>query len=200
MSANRLALALLSLTTLLGFGLAGFFWQQLNALQTAATPPPLASPYVAQLASSVRGLSPQEITDLSEGNGMGLARAAELNSYPGPRHLLDARQQLGLTPEQTAQIEAIWTPMNRDARALGLRILQGEQELEADFREQRITDSLLRTRLAELEAARTELRYVHLRAHLASLEVLTGEQVAHYNRLRGYAADYQPQHGSGHGH
>lgn len=198
LSLTRLALALLSLTTLLGFGLAGFFWQQARAQQTAVAPQPLASPYVAQLASSIRGLSQQEIADLSEGNGMGLARAAELNSYPGPRHLLDARAALALTLEQTAQVEAIWSPMNGQARALGVRILQGEQALEEDFRGRRITVDALKARLAELEGLRTELRFVHLRAHLGALDVLTSEQVAAYNRLRGYVESAGTHQHGGH--
>ena len=37
------------------------------------------SPYIAQLNSPVRGLSPQEVDDLLNGRGAGYARAAELN-------------------------------------------------------------------------------------------------------------------------
>jgi hypothetical protein len=50
---------------------------------------PLISPYREQLASEIRGLTTKEIEDLREGRGMALARAAELNGYPGPRHVLD---------------------------------------------------------------------------------------------------------------
>ena len=51
---------------------------------------PLTSPYREQLASEIRGLTAKEIEDFREGRGMALARAAELNGYPGPRHMLDA--------------------------------------------------------------------------------------------------------------
>jgi hypothetical protein len=50
---------------------------------------PTPSPYAGQQGSSVRGLTDEEIADLRTGSGMGLARPAELNSYPGPRHVLD---------------------------------------------------------------------------------------------------------------
>ena len=50
----------------------------------------LTSPYREQTSTEIRGLTEQEISELREGRGMGLARAAELNGYPGPRHLLDA--------------------------------------------------------------------------------------------------------------
>jgi hypothetical protein len=45
------------------------------------------SPYVPELASPVRGLSAQEVDDLLNGRGAGYARTAELNGYPGPRHM-----------------------------------------------------------------------------------------------------------------
>jgi hypothetical protein len=47
----------------------------------------------------------------------------------------------------------------------------------------------LRAKIAEIEAVRGELRYVHLAAHLETPEILTPHQVATYNRLRGYGAD-----------
>ena len=37
----------------------------------------------------IKALSSQQIGDLREGRGMGMALAAELNNYPGPRHVLD---------------------------------------------------------------------------------------------------------------
>ena len=43
------------------------------------------------MSSPIRGLSEQEIDDLTNGRGMGLARAAELNGYPGPLHVLRRR-------------------------------------------------------------------------------------------------------------
>ena len=40
---------------------------------------------------------------------MGLALAAELNGYPGPRHVLDLADQLGLTPEQQVEAQRLLT-------------------------------------------------------------------------------------------
>ena len=50
----------------------------------------LSSPYRGQTSTEIRGLTENEISELRQGHGMGLARAAELNGYPGPRHVLDA--------------------------------------------------------------------------------------------------------------
>lgn len=44
------------------------------------------SPYAGLPAREIKALSPEEIADLAAGRGMGLALAAELNGYPGPRH------------------------------------------------------------------------------------------------------------------
>ena len=62
-----------------------------------------------------QALSPEDIQGLLEGRGMGLAKAAELNSYPGPKHVLEMADALELTPEQRAEIarkaaEKRWTP------------------------------------------------------------------------------------------
>ncbi len=57
------------------------------------------SPYIEQLDSPVRGLSEEEVDNLLNGKGPGYARMAELNGYPGPRHVLDLRSQLNLSAQ-----------------------------------------------------------------------------------------------------
>ena len=46
-----------------------------------------------QVPSNIRSLSAEEIRGLRDGEGMGLARAAELNGYPGPTHVLEAARE-----------------------------------------------------------------------------------------------------------
>lgn len=46
-------------------------------------------PYAGQQERMIKALSTSEIDGLKKGKGMGLAKAAELNHYPGPRHVLD---------------------------------------------------------------------------------------------------------------
>ena len=55
------------------------------------------SPYAGMQARSIKALSEQQIADLKAGRGMGLALAAELNGYPGPAHVLEVADQLGLS-------------------------------------------------------------------------------------------------------
>jgi hypothetical protein len=57
------------------------------------------SPYAVQESHEIKALSPHEISDLLAGNGMGLAKAAELNRYPGPRHVPELAAQLQLTAD-----------------------------------------------------------------------------------------------------
>src|SRR5262245_46650234 len=51
---------------------------------TAGSSAQTASPYAGQEQRAIKALSDEEIRDLLEARGMGLAKAAELNPYPGP--------------------------------------------------------------------------------------------------------------------
>ena len=154
------------------------------------------SPYRAQQQAGARGLSSQEIDDLTEGRGMGLARAAELNGYPGPRHVLDAARkgQLALTPEQQAGVQRVYDAMEREARRLGARVVADEQALEAALRGGGLTDTELSERVTRLAAMHGELRQVHLRAHLETRALLTAAQVARYDEVRGYSSSAPTAH------
>lgn len=151
----------------------------------------LLSPYREQQSSEIRGLSAEEIDDLRAGRGMALARAAELNGYPGPRHLLDAFEagQASLTDEQARAVRGVFGQMSQEARRLGALILQEEHALEAAFRQGVIDETQLGMRLERIARLRGELRLVHLRTHLVTRALLSEEQILQYNRLRGYSQE-----------
>src|SRR5262249_16169067 len=67
---------------------------------TAGSSAQTASPYAGQEQRAIKALSDEEIRDLLEARGMGLAKAAELNSYPGPLHVLQLAAELGLSDAQ----------------------------------------------------------------------------------------------------
>ena len=73
--------------------------------------------------------------------------------------------------------------------AEGEHFIADEQDLEKAFGTRTVTDQSLLTMLAEIGEARTALRYTHLLAHLKPHPLLTYEQIARYNALRGYARD-----------
>ena len=155
---------------------------------TAAADAP--SPYAGWQGRDIKALSLEQIADLKAGRGMGLALAAELNGYPGPRHVLDLGDELALTGEQRTAFEALFREMQAEAQRLGAAILTEEAELDRAFRSGRADDASLRDRLARLGALQGELRHAHLRAHLTARELLSAAQVARYNALRGYRAEH----------
>jgi Spy/CpxP family protein refolding chaperone len=155
-----------------------------NAAPTAAP----VSAYLGQEAREIKALSADEVTGYLEGRGMGLARTAELNHYPGPRHVLELADDLELTAEQRRQTEALFATMKADAVPLGRRLVELEGALEERFASGAIDEPELRRAVAEIAGTQGDLRVVHLKAHLAQWEVLSAEQRAGYDRLRGYGA------------
>ncbi|HKW95614.1 MAG TPA: hypothetical protein VJX92_27245 [Methylomirabilota bacterium] len=150
----------------------------------------LTSPYRGEPRSPIGGLTADEVSALRDGSGMGLARAAELNSYPGPRHVLDAVRdaRLPASADQVLQTTAIFDGMRQEAQLVGAQILAEEASLEAAFKAATITETDLRSRVARIAGLQGKLRTIHLAAHLATRAVLTEEQIQQYNVLRGYAA------------
>ena len=55
----------------------------------AAADSPAASPYAGFQHRPIKALSDEQLADLRDGRGMMLSLPAELNGYPGPRHVLD---------------------------------------------------------------------------------------------------------------
>ena len=82
------------------------------------------SPYAGEELRSIKSLSPQEVESLRSGHGMGFAKLAELNHYPGPKHVLELASDLELTPTQLAQTDEIFRRMQDRAVALGEQLLE----------------------------------------------------------------------------
>lgn len=144
-----------------------------------------ASPYADQSASGIAALSAEEMADLLAGEGMGLARAAELNAYPGPKHVLDLALEMELDEPTVAAVREVRAAMLAQARALGERIVEAERQLDARFVSETIQSTELAERVTAIGRLRGELRTVHLEAHLRTRALLTAAQVHEYQRLRG---------------
>lgn len=160
------------------------FFLTLPLAAAAVTP----SPYAGQETRGIKALSAKEQADLLAGKGMGLAKAAELNGYPGPAHVLEMAKELSLSSEQRAKTEALFQVMETRAKALGRQIVDAEAGLEALFAGKQVTAALLDEHLARIGALQAQLRGAHLATHLEQVRILTPGQVAHYGVLRGYAA------------
>ena len=147
------------------------------------------SPYAGHDARPIKSLSADDLAELRRGGGWGLAKAAELNSMPGPAHLIELKNRIPLAADQVRAITVIFNDMRAAAIAEGERLIAREQALETAFRDGRVTGPSLREMLSEIGQARTALRHTHLAAHLKTLPLLTDDQIARYNILRGYAGD-----------
>jgi hypothetical protein len=144
------------------------------------------SPYAGMEGRDIKSLSAADIEDLRAGRGWGLALAAELNGVPGPAHLLELREEIGLSPEQVTAIEAIFAAMQAEAQEAGERLIAAEAGIEAGFRAGDLTLEALRDLIDTAADTRAELRFIHLSRHLETPPLLTADQIARYNDLRGY--------------
>jgi hypothetical protein len=149
---------------------------------------PTTSPYKGEETRAIKSLAPEQIDQLLSGRGMGLAKAAELNSYPGPMHVLTLKQELGLSPEQISKVQIVFEAMKKNAIALGKQIVDAEAALDAAFAKRAIDADQLKTRLRNLGELQADLRDAHLVAHLQTRQILSDRQVAKYDELRGYGA------------
>jgi Spy/CpxP family protein refolding chaperone len=143
-------------------------------------------PYAGMQTRTIKALSDQEIADLRAGKGMSMALPAELNGYPGPSHVLKLAEPLKLTEQQKSRTQTLFKQMQEESRAAGEAVIAAETELDALFKNKQANATLLSPATAKSAAAQGRLRETHLRHHLYMMDVLTSEQVALYNRLRGY--------------
>lgn len=145
-----------------------------------------SSPYSGMETRAVKALSDEQVADLEAGRGMGLALAAELNSYPGPVHVLELAEALDLSPDQQARTKELLDRMKAETIPIGRRIVALERALDRLFADRKATADALPEATARIAAAQGELRAAHLRYHLDTAEVLTPDQVERYVELRGY--------------
>lgn len=153
-----------------------------------------ASPYAGEQSRSIKSMSQQETADYLSGKGMGFAKAAELNGYPGPAHVLELADKLALSPMQKAKTAEVFDKMQRQARELGSRLIAQEKRLDDSFASKTVSRESLANSVSSIAAIQGEIRATHLQAHLAQNAILTPAQKAEYRRLRGYADADSPHH------
>ncbi|HEX6309441.1 MAG TPA: hypothetical protein VFZ69_14690 [Longimicrobiales bacterium] len=144
------------------------------------------SQYAGMQSREIKALDSTAVHSYMTGAGMGFALAAELNRYPGPRHVLELADSLNLTASQREATAQIFERMDRAARGLGEEIVALERELDQRFAHRHIDAATLAGMTERIGVLNGRLRAVHLSAHLEQTALLTGEQVAAYQRLRGY--------------
>lgn len=152
------------------------------------------SPYVSYQGREIKALSEEQRAAYLGGDGMGFALAGELNGYPGPRHVLELADELQLTQEQRLGTRSVFDAMRADALRLGAAIVAGEHTLDSLFAGRYVTDDALEQAVTQLGRLEGELRYVHLSAHLAMMNLLSPDQLERYAALRGYGGNGHRQH------
>lgn len=162
------------------------------------------SPYADLTGRSIKALPESQIRDLLSGAGMGFALAAELNGLPGPRHVLELTAELSLGHEQAAAVQNVFDRMEARAIDIGGRIVAAEADLDSVFATGTISVDEVRRRSEDLGRLYGELRAVHLGAHVETIALLSPEQIARYQVLRGYTEgathDHDPAGGATHRH
>ena len=121
---------------------------------------------------------------IAQGLGAGLAFPADQNDYPGPLHVLELKDVLRLTAQQERRVEALQTAMFAASRPASTRLLEAEARLRRLFADGRADEPGVRAAVADTERAWTDVRLVHLLAHLQARAVLTDEQRRLYREAR----------------
>lgn len=145
-----------------------------------------ASPYAGQETQELKALSESDIEGLLAGQGMGYAKTAELNGYPGPLHVLELAEELDLSEEQQAETQEIFNQMQALAKSLGAELVAAERQLDELFRNKSVDESTLSELTIKIGRVEAQLREVHLHAHLRQAQLLSARQTAKYMSLRGY--------------
>lgn len=146
------------------------------------------SHYGGWQSRDIKSLSSDDIEGLRAGRGMSLALAAELNGYPGPLHVLEMSDKLALTQSQRSATQDLYQRMKSAAVAAGEDFVGAERDLDRLFANKKALPQQLTEALNRIAQAQAKLRGTHLQAHLEQVRILTPEQVAKYNALRGYGS------------
>jgi Spy/CpxP family protein refolding chaperone len=147
-----------------------------------------STPYAGQQTRAVKAISDEDIAALLKGEGSGMAKAAELNGYPGPAHVLALAKELKLSNEQRQQVQAIFDRMHARAVTLGSEIVERERTLDQQFANSEITGGDVAAETAKIASLQGQLRSVHLAAHLETRPLLDASQLTRYQQLRGYTS------------
>jgi hypothetical protein len=147
---------------------------------------PEGSSYAGEQVREIKSLSPREQVAWLEGQGAGLAKAAELNSHPGPMHVLEHARELGLSAAQQHDTRELMARHKLEVRARGAELVDAERRLDELFRTRRATAAEVIAITQQIGTLQARIRAAHLITHLEQTRMLGPEQIAIYDRVRGY--------------
>ena len=143
-------------------------------------------PYAGQENREIKALAPERVDGLLAGAGLGYAKSAELNGWPGPLHVLELADTLALSMDQRSKISAIREAMLAKAKPLGEGLIAAEVALDALFAEGSPDVAAVADATAKVGAIEAKLRAVHLAAHIETRPLLSRHQRMIYAKHRGY--------------
>jgi len=174
---------LIAACTLINWSAASFSQHVGHNEHTSAQP---TSAYAGEQNRSIKALSASDIASLQAGAGMAYAKAAELNGYPGPAHVLELKSQLKLSDQQRKTTEALMASHQVQARVLGSQLVEAERALDLAFVSKSADAASVAALTQRIGAVQAQLRAEHLQTHLKQTVLLTPAQIASYQLLRGY--------------
>jgi len=154
--------------------------------------------YAGQEQREIKALAAETIQGLTAGAGLGYAKAAELNGWPGPLHALELSKELALSEEQIAQLQSLREAMLAQAIPLGKALVEAERELDQLFATATPTAAMVTAATAQVAAIEGQLRAVHLNTHIITKPVLSRHQQMLYRQARGYGSGDHSTHSHGH--
>lgn len=150
---------------------------------STATP---ASPYAGEQSRDIKSLSASDVKSLQTGAGMSYAKAAELNGFPGPAHVLEHASALKLSSDQRFATQNLMDQHKAKARVLGEQLVESERALDVAFASKQIDPQRIEELTTAIGALQARLRTEHLQTHLKQTALLESQQVFAYQKLRGY--------------
>lgn len=161
----------------------GLAWLAVATLTACST----ITPYAGQQSRPIKALAEREVRDYLSGAGMGFARAAELNGFPGPMHVLELGDALGLNTQQRADTQALFDTHKSEARTIGAQLVTAERELDALFAAGVVSERVLAEQMDKVAQLHGRYRLSHLETHRRMHALLNEGQIRRYAELRGYA-------------
>jgi hypothetical protein len=152
--------------------------------------------YAGQESRAIKSLSDADVKGLLSGAGAGYAKAAELNGYPGPAHVIELAAQLQLSAEQLSASQKLMARHKEQASKLGAQLVAAERALDTAFASRSVNAQRLQELTQGIGVLQASLRAEHLQTHLEQTAVLSAAQIARYNALRGYTSAALPQQSS----
>lgn len=147
---------------------------------------PATASYTGQQQRTIKSLSDADVAGLLEGRGAGLAKAAELNGYPGPAHVLELAKDLQLSDSQVSATRSLMEQHKREAARLGATLVDAERHLDSLFAKREATPGAVNQATARVGELQAQLRAEHLKTHITQTALLDARQIERYASLRGY--------------